>query len=50
LRQKTSIFESATQTKKTVIQTLISTYPAMQNVHYLESIQSEVGMDDLFDG
>jgi hypothetical protein len=49
LRQKTSIFEAATQTKKTVIQTLISTYPAMQNVHYLESIQSEVGMDDLFD-
>jgi hypothetical protein len=49
LRRKTSIFESATQTKKTVIQTLISTYPAMQNVHYLESIQSEVGMDDLFD-
>jgi hypothetical protein len=50
LRQKSTIFEAATQTKKTVIQTLISTYPAMQNVHYLESIQSEVGMDDLFDG
>ena len=50
LRQKSTIFEAATQTKKTVIKTLISTYPAMQNVHYLESIQSEVGMDDLFDG
>jgi AAA+ ATPase superfamily predicted ATPase len=49
LRQKSSIFESVTQTKKTVIQTLISTYAAMQNVHYLENIQSEVCMDDLFE-
>lgn len=49
LRQKASVFEGVTQTKKTVIQTLISTYPAMQNVHYLENIQSEVCMDDLFD-
>jgi AAA+ ATPase superfamily predicted ATPase len=49
LRQKSSVFESATQTKKTVLQTLISTWPAIQNVHYLENIQSEVCMDDLFD-
>lgn len=49
LRQKSSVFESATQTRKTVFQTLITTYPAIQNVHYLENIQSEVCMDDLFD-
>jgi len=35
-------------TKKSVVTTLITTYPAIQNKYYLEEIHSEVVMDDLF--
>ena len=48
LRQKRVVFEHVTKTKKSVVTTLISTYPAIQNKYYLEEIHSEVGMDDLF--
>jgi len=49
LRRKRAVFESATNTKKTVVTTLISTYPAIQNQYFLEEIHSSVEMDDLFE-
>jgi len=49
LRRKRAVFEAATQTKKTVVTTLISTYPAIQNGQYLEEVYSEVEMKDLFE-
>jgi len=48
LRRRRGIFEQATNTKKSVVTTLITTYPAIQNKYYLEEIHSEVVMDDLF--
>ena len=48
LRRKRSVFEFATKTKKTVVTTLISTYPAIRNQYFTEEIDSEVEMDDLF--
>lgn len=48
LRLKKSIFKQATQTKYAVFTTLISTWPAIQNKYYLEEIDSEISMDDLF--
>ena len=48
LRRKRTVFEQVTNTKKTVVTTLISTYPAIQNGYYLEEVDSEVGMEDLF--
>jgi len=48
LRQKRSVFSHVTKTKKSVVTTLITTYPAMRNNYYLEEIHSEVSMDDLF--
>ena len=48
LRRKSAVFEQVTGTKKSVVTTLITTYPAIQNQYYLEEIHSEVGMDDLF--
>ena len=48
LRQKRAVFELVTQSKKSVVTTLVTTYPAIQNKHYLEEIHSEVSMDDLF--
>lgn len=49
LRRKRAIFEQVTKTKKTVVTTLITTYPAIQNKYYLEEIHSEVVMEDLFE-
>lgn len=49
LRRKRAVFEHVTKTKKSIVTTLISTYPAIQNTHYLEEIHSEVTMDDLFE-
>lgn len=49
LRRKRAVFEYVTQTKKTVVTTLITTYPAIQNQYYLNEIHSEVTMDDLFE-
>lgn len=48
LRRKRTVFEQVTNTKKTVVTTLISTYSAIQNGYYLEEVDSEVGMEDLF--
>ncbi len=48
LRRKRAVFEQVTQTKKSVVTTLITTYPAIQNGYYLEEVDSEVEMDDLF--
>ena len=48
LRRRRAIFEYVTKTKKAVISTLISSYPAVRNAYYLEEIHSEINMDDLF--
>jgi len=48
LRQKRTIFEQVTVTKKTAVTTLITSYPAIQNTYYLEEVHSEVSLDDLF--
>jgi uncharacterized protein len=48
LRMKKSIFRQATQTKKATFNTLLTTYPALKNQHYLGEIDSEVTMDKLF--
>lgn len=49
LRMKKSIFRQATQTKKTTFNTLLTTYPALKNQHYLGEIDNEVTMDKLFE-
>ncbi len=49
LRLKKSIFKQATQTKKAVFTTLLTTYPALQNKYYLEEIECEISMDKLFE-
>ncbi len=48
LRRKRSVFSHITKTKKSVVTTLITTYPAIRNKYYLEEIHSEITMDDLF--
>jgi hypothetical protein len=48
LMRKRSVFEYATKTKKLIITTLLTTYPAIQNKHYLDQIHSEADMDALF--
>ncbi|MEA3445260.1 MAG: ATP-binding protein [Bacteroidota bacterium] len=48
LRRKRSIFNHVTKTKKTVVTTLITTYPAIRNKYYFEEIHTEVTMEDLF--
>lgn len=49
LRRRRTIFGQINKTKKVAVTTLITTYPAIQNAHYLEEIHSEVTMDDLFE-
>jgi len=48
LRQRRAIFEHVSKTKKAVVTTLISTFPAIKNEYYFEEINSEVEMEDLF--
>jgi len=48
LRRKRSVFEHITRTKKNVVTTLITTFPAIKNEYYLEEIHSEINMEDLF--
>ena len=48
LRMKKSVFSQATQTKKTIFTTLLTTFPAMQNQYYLAEVDNEVTMDKLF--
>lgn len=49
LRLRKTIFKQATQTKKAVFTTLLTTYPALQNKYYLEEVDSEITMEELFD-
>ncbi len=49
LRLKKTIFKQATETKKAVFTTLLTTYPALKNKYYLEEIDNEVTMDKLFE-
>ena len=48
LRQREMIFKKVTKTKKSILNVLITTYPAVQNEPYLDFIDKEVNMDDLF--
>ena len=48
LRKRRAIFEYATKTKKSVVSSLITAYPAIKNAYYLEEIHSEIEMEDLF--
>lgn len=48
LRMKKSVFSQATQTKKTIFTTLLTTFPAIQNAYYLGEVDNEVTMDKLF--
>jgi uncharacterized protein len=48
LRLKKSIFKQATQTKKSTLTTLLTTFPALKNQYYHEEIDSEVHMEKLF--
>lgn len=48
LRLRKTVFKQATQTKKAVFVTLLTTHPALQNKYYLEEIDSEITPDDLF--
>ncbi len=49
LRLRKTVFKQATETKKAVFTTLLTTYPALQNKYYLEEIDSEITMDKLFE-
>ncbi|HRC32357.1 MAG TPA: ATP-binding protein [Bacteroidia bacterium] len=49
LKLKKTILKQATQTKKTIFTTLLTTYPAMRNKYYLEEIENEITMDKLFE-
>ena len=48
LKTKKTCFREHTNTKKTLFTTLISCYGVKKDSHYLEIIDSEVKMDDLF--
>lgn len=49
LRLKKSIFKQVTETKKGVFTTLLTTYPAIKNKYYMEEINNEISMEDLFE-
>ncbi len=49
LRLRKSVFRQATNTKKTVFTTLVSTLPALQNQYYWQEIDTEITMDKLFE-
>jgi len=48
LQRKSMVFKHVTRTRNVVVNTLVTTYPALQNEYYLQDIHSEVQMDDLF--
>jgi hypothetical protein len=50
LRQKRAAFQYVTKTKKAVVTTLLTSYPAIQNKYYKEEIHTEVTMDAFFVG
>ena len=47
LRHKRLAFAHATKTKKAIVTTLLTTYPALQNQYYLEEVHTEVTMEDI---
>lgn len=49
LRLRKTIFQAATQTKSAIFTTLLTTYPALKNTHYMAEVNSEVTMDKLFE-
>lgn len=48
LRQKRGTFKEVTKTKKSVLTTLLSVYPANRNMYYNEEIYAEITADQLF--
>jgi hypothetical protein len=48
LRSKRLVFQEVTKTKKMVVTTLFSSYPAIQNQYYNEEIHSELSLEALF--
>jgi uncharacterized protein len=48
LRQKKTVFEEKTKTRKTIFLTMITTYGVTNNTYYQNLIENEVTMDDLF--
>ncbi len=48
LRNKRAAFEHVTKTKKAVVTTLLTTYPAIKNAYYLDEVHSEINMEGLF--
>ena len=48
LRQRRATFKAVTGTKNLVVNTLLTTYPAIKNKYYLEEIHSEIDMEALF--
>ncbi len=49
LKLRKSIFKQATETKKGVFTTLLTTYPALQNKYYLQEVENEITMEQLFE-
>jgi hypothetical protein len=49
LRTKRSVFQQKTDTKKTVFITLLSTFGAKPNEHFLEVVQNQLDMSVLFE-
>lgn len=48
LRLKKSVFRQATQTRKAVFMTLLTTFPALQNQYYQSEVDNEITMESLF--
>ena len=48
LRQKEVVFKAITKTKKSIMNVLITTYPAFKNEAYLDLVDKEIIIDDLF--
>lgn len=49
LKLKKAIFNQVSQTKKVTFTTLLTTYPAVKNKYYLDEIENEITMDNLFE-
>jgi AAA+ ATPase superfamily predicted ATPase len=48
LRNKKKVFKEQTGTHKTLFTTLVTTYGVKENAHYLEAVDNQLTMDDLF--
>ncbi len=48
LRRRRTVFQHLTRTKKSVVTTLLTSYPALQNAYYREEVHSEVSLERLF--